>query len=131
MRQLVRWSDSSLRVTTPNPCQGEPSRCMTLSRLSHMRLSRLPLRLSQVLEVTAVDHFEARHIGDLIEPAPCRYHGGGRLRSHVAVGKQAESLGIELLDAAHARDRRKPIVQSLPVGLDLHGKTAAQHLAPQ
>ena len=31
MRTLVRWSASSLRITTPRPCRAEPSRRMALS----------------------------------------------------------------------------------------------------
>src|SRR5580704_8911881 len=119
MRQLVRWSESSLRVTTPRPCQGEPSRCMTL------------FLLSLVLEVAAVDQFEARQIGHVVEPSASGDNGGSRLGPDVAVGEKLKLGWSELLDGPHAWDRREPVPQPLPLRLDLYRKAASKHLAPE
>src|SRR5258708_15616833 len=96
MRQLDRWSDSSLRTTAPRPCQGEPSR----------RMPRSFIR--QVLEIAGVDHLEARQIGDLREPATGRYHGGGRFPPNVAVGKQPKMPPTDPLDRTDRPPPRQP-----------------------
>src|ERR1700674_6070083 len=83
MRTLVRWSDSSLRNTTPMPCQGEPSRRMLGSVL---------------LEIPRVDHFEARLLDREPEQMPAGGdHGGGRPRGHGAGGGQAHPARAPLL----------------------------------
>src|SRR5580693_1297234 len=93
MRQLVRWSDSSFKVTTPRPCQGEPSRCM----------ARLLIR--QALEITGVDHLQARRLDrEPQQPAAGGDYGGGGFGPHVALGQETKGLRTGRLNAPHARD---------------------------
>src|SRR5262245_22497610 len=117
MRALVRWSLSSLRNTTPSPCQGEPSRRMTLS---------------VVLEVAGVDRLQAgllhRQPG---EPAAGGHHRGRRLRAHVAFGEQPQPAAAHLFDGAHAWNLAQPVREPLALRLDLDRKAAAQDLAPE
>src|ERR1700680_2241606 len=103
MRTLVRWSDSSLRNTTPMPRHGEPSRRMLGSVL---------------LEIPRVDHFEARLLDREPEQLPAGGdHGGCRLRAHVAVGEQPYPVGPSLLDRRHPGPLPEPLGQ--PGGLRL------------
>src|SRR6202040_1156149 len=116
MRQLDRWSDSSLRITAPRPCQGEPSR----------RMPRSFIR--QVLEIAGVDHLEARQIGYLIEPPAGLDHRDDGFRPNVAIGEKPEVSRTGRLDGAHARHPREPVAKPLPFRLDLDRELTAQHL---
>src|SRR5919204_3847401 len=88
MRALVRWSDSSLRKTTPRPRQGEPSRRMTDP---------------MAFEITGIDHLEAR----LLDRKPRQASAGGdhssrSLGPHVVVGQQAKPISAGHLHRLHA-----------------------------
>src|SRR5258708_17148153 len=103
MRQLDRWSDSSLRTTAPRPCQGEPSRCMPRSFIR------------QVLEIAGVDHFEARQIGYLIESASGLDHRGAGFRPYVAVGEKPERSRTGCFDGAPPPPLPQPVANPPPL----------------
>src|SRR5580700_9623277 len=124
MRTLVRWSDSSLSMTTPRPWKAEPSRCMKRS---------LPQGLVGLgLEITGVDRLEARLLHtEEFEPA---LHGDDfirRFRPHVAVGMQPQFADAGFLDAADAGNERKPLGKAGPVGFDINHIAAAENLAAE
>src|SRR5262245_60688898 len=78
---LVKWSASSLSITTPTPRRAEPSRRMLHSML---------LLRSRIVEIAGVDGFEARFLDR--EPQQLAAGGdgsGGRFRAHIAIGDQA------------------------------------------
>src|SRR5271155_3899441 len=109
MRTLVRWSDSSLSMTTPRPEKAEPSRCMARS---------LPEDLVGLgLEIAGVNRLETRLLNaEIFEAA---LHGDDldrSLRTHVAIGVQAELADAGLLAAADARNEREPLGKSGAVG---------------
>src|ERR1700689_2692066 len=102
MRTLVRWSDSSLSMTTPRPWKAEPSRCMKRSLLQSL--------VGLSLEVAGIDRLEAwlLHAGEFQPPL----HGDAflhRFRPHVAVGMQPQFADAGLPDAADAGNERKPL----------------------
>src|SRR5215475_11875090 len=125
MRALEKWSASSLSMTGPSPCQGEPSR-----RIAHP----LPGRCL-VLEEAAVDHVKARHLDlELIERAVGGDDGARRLRPHVAVGGEPIAAVADTLDRQHTRDGAEPRVEPGTLGglsLDLDDETAADDLPRQ
>src|SRR6202050_5022962 len=124
MRQLVRWSDSSLSMTTPTPCRAEPSRRMPGSLLH--RLCRL------VFEVAGIDRLEARLLhAEIFQPALHGYHLSRSLRPHVTIGMQAQFSDACLLDAADARNKGEPLGKSRAVRLDVDHVAGAQHLATE
>src|ERR1700733_11886671 len=102
MRTLVRWSDSSLSMTTPRPEKAEPSRCMPRS---------LPGRVFGLgLEVAGVDRLEARFLhAEILETALHGDHFGGSFRPHVAIGVQPQFADAGVLDAADAWNERQPL----------------------
>src|SRR5262245_33519995 len=106
MRTLVRWSLSSLRMTTPRPWRAEPSRCMASSR--------------QVLEVAVVDHIETGGLDrEPQQPAATCNHGCGRIRAHVALGVDAHVIGGWSFHRFHARYGPELVRKALPFGLDV------------
>src|SRR6202451_4915396 len=121
MRTLVRWSDSSLSMTTPRPCNAEPSRCMKRSLLHLAGLG---------LEIAGVDRLEVRLVhAKEFQPA---LHGDDfirRFRPHVAVGVQPQFADAGLLDAADAGNERKPLGKADAVGFDIDHIAAAENLA--
>src|SRR5580704_15830803 len=124
MRTLVRWSDSSLSMTTPRPWKAEPSRCMKRS---------LPQSLVGLgLEITGVDRLEARFLhAKEFQPA---LHGNDfirRFRPHVAVGMQPQFADAGLLDAADAGDKRKPFGKADAVSFDIDHTATAENLAAE
>src|SRR5581483_105147 len=124
MRTLVRWSDSSLSMTTPRPEKAEPSRRMPGS-FCH-RLLRL------CLEVAIVDRLEARILN--AQEFETALHGddfGGGFRPHVTIGMQAQFADSGLLDAADAGNQSEPLGQPGAVSLDIDDITAAQNLTAE
>src|ERR1700704_2150918 len=118
MRMLVTWSETSFEITTPRPCQGEPSRCMTLSRLRF-----------RILEIPGVDGLEARLLDrEPEQPAAGRHHRRRSFRPHVAVRGEAPATGAGRLDLLDARHLRQPLGEPLPFRLHLDVEAAAQHL---
>src|SRR5690348_7292217 len=102
MRTLVRWSESSLSMTTPRPEKAEPSRCMTSSLLGS------PLRRG--LEIAGIDGLKARLLhAEIFEAALHGDHLGRRFRPYVAVGLQPKFIDAGFLDPADAWDQRKPL----------------------
>src|SRR5258708_28484954 len=101
IRMPVRWSDSSLSMTTPRPWKAEPSRCMKRS---------LPQSLAGLgLEVAGVDRLEARLLhAEEFQPALHGDHFVCRLWPHVAVGVHPQFAYAGLLDAAATRYEPKP-----------------------
>src|SRR5580700_2006488 len=124
MRTLVKWSDSSLSMTTPRPWKAEPSRCMKRSLLQG--------RVGLGLEVAGIDRFEARLLNaEEFQPA---LHGDDfirRFRPHVAVGVQPQFANAGLLDAADAGDERKPFGKADAVSFDIDHIAAAENLAAE
>src|SRR4030095_4036966 len=103
MRTLVRWSLSSLRMTTPRPWRAEPSRCMASSR--------------GVLEVAVVDLVKTgRFHRQPQQPAPRRHHGCSRIRAHVALGVDAHVFGCHGLHRFHAWYGPELVRNALPFG---------------
>src|SRR5580704_16794113 len=118
MRTLVKWSDSSLSMTTPRPWKAEPSRCMKRS-LPH--LARLGL------EVAGVDRLEARLLhAEEFQAALHGDHFGRRFRPHVAVGMKPQLAGAGFLDTADTGNERKPLGKADAVGLDIDNIAAAE-----
>src|SRR5262245_35655158 len=114
MRALVRWSDSSLTITTPRPCQGEPSRRMTLPR---------------ILEVAGVDGLEARLLDrQPLQAAAGVHHRRCRFWTHVAVGHQPPLLGAEHLHVGHAGNAAELLLEARSLRFDVDVEAAAQHL---
>src|SRR6516165_4928111 len=123
MRTLVRWSDSSLSMTTPRPWNAEPSRCMPRS-LGH--------GVGPRLKIAGVDCLEARLLdAEEFQPALHGNHLGGRLRPYVAVGMQPQLPNAGLVDAADARNEGEPLGEAGAVGLDVDHIAAAKHLAAE
>src|SRR5580700_11068979 len=123
MRTLVRWSDSSLSMTTPRPWKAEPSRCMKRSLLHLAGLG---------LEVAGIDRLEARLLH--AEEFQAALHGDDfirRFRPHVAVGMQPQFADAGLLDTADAGNERKPLGKADAVGFDIDHIAAAEHLAAE
>src|SRR5580704_4618223 len=123
MRTLVRWSDSSLSMTTPRPWKAEPSRCMKRSLLHLAGLG---------LEIAGIDRLEARFLH--AEEFQAALHGDDfirRLRSHVAVGVQPQFADPGLLDAADAGNERKPLGKADAVGFDINHIAAAENLTAE
>src|SRR5580698_3002468 len=124
MRTLVRWSDSSLSMTTPRPWKAEPSRCMKRSLLQSL--------VGLGLEVAGVDRLEARLLhAEEFQPT---LHGDDfirRFRPHVAVGMQPQFADAGFLDAADAGDERKPLGKADAVGFDIDHIAAAQNLTAE
>src|SRR3984885_1759110 len=121
MRTLVRWSDSSLSMTTPRPEKAEPSR-----RMARTFLHRL---FGLVFEIAGVDRFEARLLdAEIFEAALHRDHLGRGLRAHVAIGVQPKFSNPGFLDAADPWNERQPLGQSGAIGLDVDDIAAAENL---
>src|SRR5689334_22378860 len=124
MRTLVRWSESSLSMTTPSPEKAEPSRCMTGSLLGSL--------LRRGLEIAGIDGLKARLLdAEIFEAALHSDHLGRGFGADIAIGLQANFVDARLLDPADARDRREPLGQSAALGLDFDDITAAEHLATE
>src|ERR1700688_2606957 len=124
MRTLVRWSDSSLSMTTPRPEKAEPSRRMA-GPFQHGRFGpRLEIARIDCLEAWLLDAEE-------FEAALHRYHLGRRLRTHVAIGVKPELADAGFLNAADARNEREPLGKPGAVGLDIHHVAAAKHLTAE
>src|SRR6185312_15463594 len=123
MRALVRWSDNSFSVTTPRPCQGEPSR-RALRCMSH---------LLRVLEVARVNVFETRMIErKLLEPPAGGDDFRRRVRPHVALAQKTPAAGLRLADVAHAGKRRQALAEIVAaVRFDLDRVAAAEHLTAE
>src|SRR5262245_54653004 len=118
MRTLVRWSLSSLRMTTPRPWRAEPSRCMASSR--------------QVLEVAVVDHVETGRLDRKPQqPAATCDHGRGRVRAHIALGIDAHVIGGGSLHRFYARHTLELVRKTLSFGLDVHVVADPQNLAAE
>src|SRR5215472_9187492 len=99
-RMLVRWSASSLSMTTPSPLKAEPSRRMTGPLLQSL--------VGLGLEIMGVDRLEARLLdAEIFETAVHRYALRGRLVAHVAVGMQPQLADPGLFDGADAGNARK------------------------
>src|SRR5271165_4694199 len=112
MRVLVRWSESSLSMTTPSPEKAEPSRCMAGP------LQRSVLRRCR--EIARIDRLEARLLHAQIFQATLHGdHLGRGFRPYVPVGLQAKFVYAGFLDPADARNKREPLGQSAAFGLDL------------
>src|SRR5262249_4473319 len=96
MRALAKWSDNSLSITTPRPCQGDPSR----------RIARL--LFTSVLEVTGVDRFKARLFErQLFETtAGCNHRGRG-FWAQIAITDDAEAVRSWRFHAPDACEHRK------------------------
>src|SRR5580704_980783 len=121
MRTLVRWSDSSLSMTTPRPEKAEPSRCMARALLCR--------RCGLGLEITRIDRFEARLLhAEEFQAALLGDDFRRRFRPHVAVGMQAQFADAGLLDTADARDQRQPFGKTGAVGFDIDRIAAAKYL---
>src|ERR1700760_4013210 len=113
MRTLVRWSDSSLSMTTPRPSKAEPSR-----RIARSFLRGLGHGL--VLEIAGVDRLEARLLdAQEFQAALHGDHFGGRFRPHVAIGMEPKLPDAGLFDAADARNERQPLREAGTVGFDI------------
>src|SRR5665647_1277977 len=119
MRALARWSDNSLSVTTPRPCQGEPSR----------RIADLLF----VLEVTGVDRLQARLVErELLETAAGSHDFYGGFGAQIAVTGQTEAAGRRLHDATNPLQPRQPPGDiGAAIGFDFEGIAATQHLAAE
>src|ERR1700730_16834458 len=123
MRTLVRWSDSSLSMTTPRPWKAEPSRCMKRSLLHLAGLG---------LEVAGIDRLEARLLhAEEFQPALYGDDFIRRFRPHVAVRMQPQFADAGLLDAADAGNEREPLGKADAVGFDIDHITAAENLAAE
>src|SRR5580692_1314490 len=124
MRTLVKWSDSSLSMTTPRPWKAEPSRCMKRSLLQSL--------VGLGLEVAGVDRLEAGLLH--AEEFQAALHGDDFVRCfrpHVAVGMQPQFSDAGLLDAADAGNERKPLGKADAVGFDIDHIAAAENLAAE
>src|SRR5271163_2535251 len=120
MRTLVKWSDSSLSITTPRPEKAEPSRCMAGSFLHRL--------VGPGLEIAGVDRLKARLLdAEKLQSALHRDHLGRGLRTHVAIGVQPKLADPGLLDAADARNERESLDKSGAVRLDIDHIAAAEH----
>src|ERR1700761_3859349 len=102
---LVRWSASSLSITTPSPLKAEPSRRMPGSFLQRL--------IGLAIEVMIIDRFEAWLLDAEIFEAPMQGDDLRRcFRAHVAFRVQAQLADASLLDPADARNERKPVGKS-------------------
>src|ERR1035437_7716882 len=119
MRALVRWSDNSFKVTTPKPCQGEPSR----------RMPGLP----RVLEIAGVDGLETGLIErELLEPPAGSHHCARGFGAQIPIACHPEAARRWLTYAAHARQRQKTLGEvGAAISFDFDGKSATEHLAPE
>src|SRR5579863_726912 len=124
MRTLVRWSDSSLSMTTPSPENAEPSRCMAGSFLQRF--------LGPGLEIAGIDRLEARLLDtEEFQAALHRDHLCGGFRAHVAIGGKSKLADAGFLDAADPGNEREPLGKTDAVGFDVDHITAAEHLAAE
>src|SRR5580698_500240 len=124
MRTLVRWSDSSLSMTTPRPWKAEPSRCV--------KRSLFQSRVGLGLEIAGVDRLGARLLH--AEESKPALHGDDfirRFRPHVAIGMQPQFADAGLLDAADAGNERKPLGKADAVSFDIDHIAAAENLAAE
>src|SRR5262249_50020375 len=118
MRTLVRWSLSSLRMTTPRPWRAEPSRCMASSH--------------HVLEVAVVDQIETGRLHRKPQqPAAACDDGRGRVPAHIALGVDAHVIGGRGLHRFHARYGLELLRNALPFGLDINIIANAENLAAE
>src|SRR5690242_9897708 len=118
MRTLVRWSLSSLRMTTPRPWRAEPSRCMASSH--------------QVLEVSVVDQVEAGGLDRKPQqPAAGCNHSRGCIRAHVALSVDAHVMAAHGFHRLHPRYGLELVRKVLPFGLDVHIEADAENLAAE
>src|SRR5262249_7846041 len=121
MRTLVRWSESSLSMTTPSPEKAEPSRCMAGLLLQGLLRHRL--------KIARIDRLQARLLDPEVFQPTLRGAALGRgFRPDVAVGLQTNFVNAGFLDSADARNEREPLSQSVTFGLDLHDIAASEHL---
>src|SRR5580698_4559595 len=121
MRTLVRWSDSSLSITTPRPEKAEPSRCITRSVIGRL--------LGLGLEITVVDRLEAGILDtEVLEPALHGDNFHSRFRSHITISVKAQFADAGLLYSADARDECKPFSQPSTVGFNIDNITATKNL---
>src|SRR5262249_62417951 len=120
MRMLVRWSESSLSMTTPSPEKAEPSRCMAGLLLGGEHRVRL--------EIARIDRLEARLLhAEIFEAALHGDHLGRGFRPNVAVGLQAKFIDANLFDPADAGNKRQPLGKPAAFGLDLDDVATAKH----
>src|SRR5205823_13041444 len=124
MRMLVRWSESSLSMTTPRPENAEPSRCMAGPVLFRS--------LRRRLEIARIDRLEARLLhAEIFQAALHSHHLGRGFRPDISVGLQAKLIDAGFLDPADARNNREPLGEAVALGLDLDNVAAAEHLPPK
>src|SRR6476659_1396509 len=102
-RRLVKRSAISFSVTTPKPCNADPSRRMELSFVG--------------LEVARIDRFEARLVDrQAQQPSAGRDHRRRGFRADIVISQQQKPVAVPPLDPLHAGDRGDPLGQSLPFG---------------
>src|ERR1700686_1728587 len=112
MRTLVRWSDSSLSMTTPRPEKAEPSRRMARSFLHGA--------FGLGLEIAGVDRFEAWLLdAEIFETPLHRAHLDRGFGTQVAMGVEAKLPDPGFLNPADAWNERKPLRKSGAVGFDI------------
>src|ERR1700746_2782572 len=121
MRMLLRWSESSLSMTTPSPEKAEPSRCM-----AGLLLHRL---FRRCLKIARIDRLEIRLLNAEIFQATLRGDNLGRgFRPYVPVRLDANFVDADFLDSADTRNEREPLGQSIAFGLDLDDVAATKHM---
>src|ERR1700751_5611039 len=121
MRMLVRWSESSLSITTPSPEKAEPSRCM-----AGLLLHRL---FRRCLKIARIDRLEARLLDAEIFPATLHGDALGRgFRPYVPVRLEANFVDAYFLTSADTWNEREPLGQSIAFGLDLDDVAPAEPL---
>src|ERR1700751_306860 len=112
MRMLVRWSESSLSITTPSPEKAEPSRCM-----AGLLLHRL---FRRCLKIARIDRLEARLLDAEIFQATLHGDDLGRgSRRYVPFRLEAIFVDPAFLNPADPGNEREPLGQSIAFGLDL------------
>src|SRR5262249_42994372 len=116
MRTLVRWSLSSLRMTTPRPWRAEPSRCMACSR--------------RVLEVAGVDQLQARRLDRKPqEPSTRTNDRRSHLRPHIALRIDAHVIAGRGFNRFHARYSLDLVRNALTFSLDVDIVADAENLS--
>src|SRR4029077_8003166 len=102
MRMLVRWSESSLSMTTPSPEKAEPSRCM-----AGLLLHRLVRRC---LKIARTDSLGARLLDAEIFQATLHGDDLGRgFRPYVPVGLHANFFYADFFDSADPPNERETL----------------------
>jgi hypothetical protein len=94
-RMLVKRSAISFSVTTPKPCNADPSRRMEFSFVG--------------LEVARIDRFEARLVDrQAQQPPPGPDHRSRGFRADIVIGQEQKPVAVPPLDPLHAGDRGDP-----------------------